>query len=637
MALASAMGLTPKDGDALVPERLGRLEPRAFATAQAVASAVRELGEREAAFDRHDLIRIALSRGGPVQLVDVEARMASLEAKGLLIGGERMVTTGGAVALEQRVIDLARGGEGKVQPISAGDDAAIRLQAVARDLSLHRLNPGQEQAGVTALQSKNRVELIQGAAGTGKSAALIPVAQIARERGHDVFALAHAGRTARDFGAKIGAPARTIDSFLGRYARILDGNASDREIARAKETLGGSVLMVDEASQIGNERLGKLIELASITDAAKLFLAGDTRQLPAIEAGKPFAMLQQEGLSTSLITENLRAQSPQMQALNAALENRDIAAAFDVLKPDTIEVPFAHGPDTAAKLWADLPADKRDTTLLLASGRAMRSAGNAAVQSELKDRGELGGEGQRFDVLDRVTITREGARQLTGYREDRIIEFRTNLPSQDFERGDRGTVIGVEDGKVRLEMPSGGVKLFEPERLPRNLAHDAVSIFQQKSIDIHEGDRIRFTDNDRDRGLLNGDIAQVRGLDEGGIQIETQGGASHSLTRGDPMLERLDLAYAVNAHISQGMTAGDGIALMSEQEKSLNTTQTFLTVVTRIADHITLVVDNVAALERDVTRNPGGKTSAIETVLDLSKIPEKTLESPAVRDMDFGM
>lgn len=31
------------------------------------------------------------------------------------------------------------------------------------------------------------------------------------------------------------------------------------------------------------------------------------------------------------------------------------------------------------------------------------------------------------------------------------------------------------------------------------------------------------------------------------------------------------------------------------------------------------------------------KTSAIETVLDLPKIPEKTLESPAVRDMDFGM
>ncbi|MGB3470008.1 MAG: hypothetical protein WBA51_04220 [Erythrobacter sp.] len=46
LAIAGVMGLTPKDRDPLVPERLGRLEPKAFAAAQAVASAARELGER---------------------------------------------------------------------------------------------------------------------------------------------------------------------------------------------------------------------------------------------------------------------------------------------------------------------------------------------------------------------------------------------------------------------------------------------------------------------------------------------------------------------------------------------------------------------------------------------------------------
>lgn len=46
IAIAGRMGLTPRDGDPLVPERLGRLAPHAYATAQAVASAARELGER---------------------------------------------------------------------------------------------------------------------------------------------------------------------------------------------------------------------------------------------------------------------------------------------------------------------------------------------------------------------------------------------------------------------------------------------------------------------------------------------------------------------------------------------------------------------------------------------------------------
>ena len=161
--------------------------------------------------------------------------------------------------------------------------------------------------------------------------------------------------------------------------------------------------------------------------------------------------------------------------------------------------------------------------------------------------------------------------------------------------------------------------------------------FSKSRSDLHEGDRIRWTDNDKERGLLNGDIAQVRGIDDSAIQLETRDGSNHNLTRDDPMLERFDLAYAVNAHISQGMTAGDGIAMMSEQEKTLNTAQSFLTIVTRIADHITLVVDNVAALERDVSHNPGGKTSALETVPDLPKTPDKALDTPSAPDMDFGM
>ena len=57
--------LCPRLGEHL-PERLGRLEPRAYAAAQAVASAVRDLGEREAAFDRLELVRASLEGGGPV-------------------------------------------------------------------------------------------------------------------------------------------------------------------------------------------------------------------------------------------------------------------------------------------------------------------------------------------------------------------------------------------------------------------------------------------------------------------------------------------------------------------------------------------------------------------------------------------
>jgi hypothetical protein len=78
------------------------------------------------------------------------------------------------------------------------------------------------------------------------------------------------------------------------------------------------------------------------------------------------------------------------------------------------------------------------------------------------------------------------------------------------------------------------------------------------------------------------------------------------------MLERLDLAYAINVHVAQGMTAKDGIIMMSAHEKALNSTAGFLVAVTRIAENATLVVDNAAKVGRDVAHNPGDKTSAIE-------------------------
>jgi hypothetical protein len=82
-----------------------------------------------------------------------------------------------------------------------------------------------------------------------------------------------------------------------------------------------------------------------------------------------------------------------MQALNTALEQHDLPRAFDILRPDTIEVPFASGPAMAARLWVDLPPEQRENTLLLASGRAMRCAANTTVQEARFVRGELGGKG----------------------------------------------------------------------------------------------------------------------------------------------------------------------------------------------------------------------------------------------------
>ncbi|MDR6790742.1 conjugative relaxase-like TrwC/TraI family protein [Sphingomonas sp. BE138] len=252
LAIAGRMGLTPRDGDPLVPERLGRLEPRAYAAAQAVASAVRDLGEREAAFDRLELIRESLSRGGPVTVADVEARLALLQEKGLLLGdGDRMVTTQGLVRLEQAYLATVEAGKGQSAPIVPPVDAAVRAQEAARELGLHRLNAGQEAAAVLMLSSSDRVVNVQGGSGRGKSTAMAPVTAVAKAEGRAVIGLAIASVKASEFGRDTGADVSTVARFLARHARVIDGTARPEQVARVKAELSGAIVMVEEAGQLG--------------------------------------------------------------------------------------------------------------------------------------------------------------------------------------------------------------------------------------------------------------------------------------------------------------------------------------------------------------------------------------------------
>ncbi|MEM9084854.1 MAG: MobF family relaxase [Pseudomonadota bacterium] len=614
LALAAAMGLTAKDRDELVPERKGGLGPKEFAAAQAVASAVRELTEYEAGFDRLDLLRIALERRGPLTAAAIEDRFASLQARGLLIGDTRMMTTPSMLKAEKKAVREVEAGKGASPILLAKEEAAKQLQQEARALGLRRLNPGQQGVGVDILSSRDRVHIVQGGAGVGKSAALIPLAAIARSEGRTVHAFAIAARTAREFGGKVGTQGKTISSLLSRYRRILDGKATDIQIEAARKEIGGSYIMVDEASLIGTEQFEKLVRLANILKADRLVLAGDKGQLQAIAAGKPFEQAQDRGAATSHVTENLRAESKQMKAVVAALEAKDVAGAFEALKDKTIEVARDEGAHLAAKLWITKEPQQREETLLLTAGRAMRSSVNEMVQRELLAKGELGANRIELTVLDRVTISREGARQMRAYREGRIVEFMSNLRVQGIDRGERGRVVGLGDGHVILRMNDGRRQKFEPHRLAKNLAHDAVSVFEEKMLGLHEGDCIRWTQNDTDkvRALFNGDIARIEKIGENGVSVSTKDSEVLDLKNNDPMLEKLDLAYAVNAHVAQGMTSKGGILVLSERETKLNTTRSFLVAATRISGEATLVVDNATRVERSVTRNAGDKTSALE-------------------------
>lgn len=140
------------------------------------------------------------------------------------------------------------------------------------------------------------------------------------------------------------------------------------------------------------------------------------------------------------------------------------------------------------------------------------------------------------------------------------------------------------------------------------------SVFEEKPLTLYAGDRIRWTETDHTRGLLNADQARITAIGDRSVRVTTSLGVEHELARDDPMLRRLDLAYALNVHMAQGLTSDRGIAVMDSRERNLSSQQSFLVTITRLRDHLTLFVDNGAKLEAAVERNPGMKRSALETV-----------------------
>ena len=110
-----------------------------------------------------------------------------------------------------------------------------------------------------------------------------------------------------------------------------------------------------------------------------------------------------------------------------------------------------------------------------------------------------------------------------------------------------------------------------------------------------------------------------------GVTVEAADKTLHELKTGDPMLERMGLAYALNMHMAQGITADKGIAVMSSTESNLSNQRLLNVTVTRVRDDLTLYTDNKDRLTTAIERNEGNKTSALETVgqLEVDKGPQR--------------
>jgi conjugative relaxase-like TrwC/TraI family protein len=345
-----------------------------------------------------------------------------------------------------------------------------------------RTHPSLSREQVHMLKQITRcgagVDVVEGAAGTGKTYALLAAREAWQASGHRVIGCALAARAAAHLEQGTGIPSVTLDRLLGHFDRH-ESSALDAR----------TVIVVDEAAMVGTRKLARLLDHAHAA-RAKVVLVGDHYQLPEIDAGGAFA-----GLATRLrgtqLNENRRQVERWERAALTDLRTGNPHAAFDTYR-DHGRV--HHDPDPE-RLRERLVDDwwgartRAPDSIMIATRRADVDDLNRRARHRLAAAGHLGPDeiilaGRAFSIGDDILATR-------------------NAYPLGVLNGTRATVTAIDHNTGAIHARAGQRELVIPHSYAEAgyLTHAyAMTFHKAQGMTVHEAFVLADDTLDRQRG-----------------------------------------------------------------------------------------------------------------------------------------
>jgi exodeoxyribonuclease V alpha subunit len=326
--------------------------------------------------------------------------------------------------------------EPTARPVSGNVDQAIGRYEAAAEIALAR---AQREAIARALTEK--VVVVTGGPGVGKTTIVRGVVDIARASHMTVALAAPTGRAAKRMSEATGQPAGTLH-------RLLEWRPADGSFGRnAGRPLEADLVIVDEASMI-DVRLGADL-FTALAPGTRLLLVGDVDQLPSVGPGSVLKdIIASRAVPTVRLTEIFRQAAKSLIVTNAHRINAgalpDLGSApgsgrderdFFVLEEED--------PVKAAAVVRDLVVE-----------RLPRAYGLATHDIQVlvpMHRGDLGA--QRLNELLQDALTRDAPEARRGGRVfrqgDRVMQLRNNY-DKDVFNGDTGRITAIGDDLVQV-------------------------------------------------------------------------------------------------------------------------------------------------------------------------------------------
>ncbi|WP_416336873.1 AAA family ATPase [Escherichia coli] len=602
---------------------------------QAVNLAIPRAQQGQVYLSEIALLSEAVKSGQP--LADVRTEIARQVNSGELIQLDSVSRVGNRVLVPRVAYEMEKS---IIRHIAEGKDAVQPLMALTPASVLAGLTAGQREATRTVLENTDRFMAIQGYAGVGKTTqfravmgALNTLSESVRPQ---VIGLGPTHRAVHEM-REAGVEARTLASFL----------SETRQAIQAGETpdFRNVLFLTDESSMVGNRDMAELYQLVA-AGGGRMVSSGDTAQLQAVSTGQPFRLVQQRSAIDTVVMQEIVRQTP---ALRPAIESiiagqvetslrqvDDVSpqqvprqagawvpekSVMEIRKPEKEPEPEqgrtaaqeALKPEQLSPARTDIIAAIRDDwmgrtpeaqqqTLIMAELNADRHAINEAIHVARHEKGDTGAEERTFTVLEPLRVPDNALRAAETFAEY------TGSVAMMNERYWMVADVNPQDGVVTLRNTDGESVLISPQQ---NIAQD-ISLFTHRELTLSQGDRVRFTRSDTDRGYVANSLWEVAGFTQEGA-IRFRQGEQEKIVDPQSMTEdrHIDLAYALTVYGVQGASERFAIALTGTEggRKRMASLESTYVTLSRAKEHVQVYTDNLEDWQQQVRQSDGGKTA----------------------------
>lgn len=606
--------------DRIVAQARGRGQYQArepeMAAQRAVTWARDHVFERSAVQDRRAILESALARGmGETTYASIRQEFESrvrtgefreLDHKG---AGQRFTTTG-MIRMEREII--ARIQEGNTR----GHESPLLVSPQVRNEVRDRhpeLSTAQRSAVEDLFLSREKIVGLDGVAGAGKTTVLSVIREAAQTGGYRVEGFAPTSRAAQKL-SEAGMETSTLQKHLAR--------------GKLPDTGEKRLYVLDESSLASTRQLHEFVHRLQPND--RVLLVGDRRQHEAVEAGKPFAQLQDAGMVTVRLEEIVRQKDPELKRVVEQLARGQVYEALENLDRQG----RVHGiPDhdrriaAIAKEYTNSP----ERTLVVSPDNRSRMEINERIHAELQGQGIVNNSEHHLRTLvPRQDMTGAERTWAERYEVGDVLRYSRASKETGIGRGEYARVTGIDAtaNRITVELSNGTKCTYDPRR------QQGVTVYHEELREFSMCDRIQFTAPVNDLKVANRELGIIEFIGDGRLNLKMDNGRSVQL---DPNRQvHLDYGYAVTSHSSQGQTA-DRVLIHIDTElgaKDLLNSRMAYVAVSRGAQDAQIFTNNAASLAQALSRDISHATAIQQP--PISHTIEQTAEQRLTHEHEIG-